>query len=161
MTLISNLAFMLALWRVSRHASPAISIVQCFRHMKSSQGLELRISWLTRKAFGNISFPQSSVLPLLGSSPKLTSLPFQLMIQENTAIQWTLLDGELESIVDMHFYVISIYWSFILCIRVNGVHVTYHIYVEVRRQLVGAGYLLPPCGSWGWNSGHWVWRKGT
>lgn len=117
MTLISNLAFMLALWRVSTHASPATSIVQCFRHIKSSQGLELHISWLTRKAFGNITFQQSSILPLLGSSPKLTSLPFQLMIQENTAVQRDCQSVNLRALLICYFYVVSIYWSFILCVK--------------------------------------------
>lgn len=28
---------------------------------------------------------------------------------------------------------------------------------KVRGQFVGIGSLLPRCGSWGFNSGHWVW----
>jgi hypothetical protein len=38
-------------------------------------------------------------------------------------------------------------------------HTCHSAQVEVREQTAGTGSLLPPCGSWGMNSGPWAWWK--
>lgn len=51
---------------------------------------------------------------------------------------------------------INIYFLNVLLLIYWVGHTDAMVYVEVK-ELLGVGPLLPPCGSWGWNSGSQVW----
>lgn len=46
----------------------------------------------------------------------------------------------------------SLYYIYYIYLCMVGAYMLWGLYMEVRRQLVGIGSFLPPCGSWGLNS---------